>query len=250
MDSPTQSPVRHRGAIAELIDELRTDRNGRLPTRQARRRWIVGVTLVVGAVLLGFSLSATPGDSRFYPLTVALGVVWVVGGFLAGPIPAGAFPAIGRHSPEGAPTHPRRNAVLLGVSVGLLVGACFVVGAFGTRLIPPLNDLIGRVLAYADSGSLVAIAAITLGNGVAEELFFRGAVYTAARPWHPLVVSTAIYVVVTMASGNVMLGFAGVILGGVCAVLRRATGGVLAPLCTHVVWSVIVLFALPPIVGV
>ncbi|RPA63386.1 CPBP family intramembrane metalloprotease [Gordonia oryzae] len=250
MDSPTQSPVQHRRAIAELIDELRTDRNGDLPARQTRRRWIVGVTLVIGAILLGFSLSATPGDNRFYPLTVALGVVWVVGGFLAGPVPAGSFPAIGRHSVNGVPTHPHRNAVLLGMTVGLVVGACFVVGAFGTRLIPPFNDLINRVLAYADSGSIVAIAAITLGNGAAEELFFRGAVYTAARPWHPLVLSTGIYVVVTMASGNVMLGFAGVILGAVCAVLRRATGGVLAPLCTHVVWSVIVLFALPPIVGV
>ena len=55
--------------------------------------------------------------------------------------------------------------------------------------------------------------------------------------------------IATLASGNVMLGFAAILLGAVCAILRRCTGGVVAPICTHVVWSTIVLFALPPIFG-
>jgi len=46
-----------------------------------------------------------------------------------------------------------------------------------------------------------------------------------------------------------MLGFAAIILGTVCALERRATGGVLAPILTHVVWTLVVLLALPPLFG-
>ncbi len=53
-----------------------------------------------------------------------------------------------------------------------------------------------------------------------------------------------------MASGNPMLGFAGVILGTVNALSRRATGGVLAPMLTHFVWGLIMVLALPPMFGV
>ena len=47
-----------------------------------------------------------------------------------------------------------------------------------------------------------------------------------------------------------MLGFAAVILGTVCALQRRATGGVLAPVLTHLVWGLIMVLALPPLFGV
>jgi hypothetical protein len=35
----------------------------------------------------------------------------------------------------------------------------------------------------------------------------------------------------------------------VCALERRATGGVLAPLLTHFVWSLVVILALRPLFG-
>ena len=46
-----------------------------------------------------------------------------------------------------------------------------------------------------------------------------------------------------------MLGFAAVILGAVCASERRATGGVLAPMLTHIVWGLVMVLALPPVFG-
>jgi membrane protease YdiL (CAAX protease family) len=64
-----------------------------------------------------------------------------------------------------------------------------------------------------------------------------------------LVISTLLYAVATSASGNPMLGFAALVLGTVCALQRRATGGVLAPVLTHVVWGLIMVLALPPIFG-
>ena len=42
---------------------------------------------------------------------------------------------------------------------------------------------------------------------------------------------------------------AGLILGGVCGLQRRATGGVLAPILTHVIWGPIMVLGLPPIFG-
>ncbi len=53
---------------------------------------------------------------------------------------------------------------------------------------------------------------ITAVNGVAEELFFRGAVY-AAITRYPVPVTTVAYVLATLATGNVMLAFAAVLLG-------------------------------------
>jgi membrane protease YdiL (CAAX protease family) len=86
---------------------------------------------------------------------------------------------------------------------------------------------------------------------VAEEMFFRGAVYTAFGRFHPVLISTVLYVIATSATtGNPMLGFAAIILGVVCALERRATGGVLASSLTHFFWGLVLVLALPPIFGV
>ncbi len=79
------------------------------------------------------------------------------------------------------------------------------------------------------------VVLLALANGVAEESFFRGALYTALGRVYPVAMSTVLYVIATLASGNPMLGFAAVILDVVCALERRATGGVLAPVLTHLV---------------
>jgi membrane protease YdiL (CAAX protease family) len=109
--------------------------------------------------------------------------------------------------------------------------------------------LVTPVLAFATQGTLPLVVLITLVNGVAEELFFRGALYTALGRHYPVLISTLLYTAATLASGNPMLGFAAVILGLVCAFERRITGGVLAPVLTHVVWGLIMVLALPPLFG-
>ena len=66
-----------------------------------------------------------------------------------------------------------------------------------------------------------------------------------------MIISTVLYVIATSATtGNPMLGFAAIILGTVCALERRATGGVLAPMLTHFFWGLVMVLALPPIFGV
>ena len=92
--------------------------------------------------------------------------------------------------------------------------------------------------------------AVALLAAVGEEMFYRGALYTALGRHHPLLISTVIYAIATLGSSrNPMLAFAAIILGTVCALERRATGGVLAPILTHFVWTLVVLLALPPLFG-
>ena len=116
------------------------------------------------------------------------------------------------------------------------------------RQIEPLADQVGGVLQFAIAGSLPILAVITLVNGIAEELFFRGAAY-AAITRHPVVWTTVAYTVATAATGNLMLSFAAALLGVVVGLQRRASGGILAPILTHCTWSMMMLFVLPPIFG-
>jgi membrane protease YdiL (CAAX protease family) len=67
----------------------------------------------------------------------------------------------------------------------------------------------------------------------------------AAIPRHPVLWTSVAYVVATLATGNVMLAFAAILLGVVCGLERRASGGVLAPILTHVTWSLSMLVLLP-----
>ena len=62
---------------------------------------------------------------------------------------------------------------------------------------------------------------------------------------HPVTVTSVAYTVATLATGNVMLGFAAVLLGVVVGLQRRASGGILAPVLTHLTWSLSMLFLLP-----
>jgi membrane protease YdiL (CAAX protease family) len=144
-----------------------------------------------------------------------------------------------------------QRPVISGTVIGLTLGAVFVVGGLLAREIPALRDYAAQVLAFATHGSLLLVVLITLINGLAEELFFRGALYSAFEKHHPAVISTIVYtIVIGVSTLNPMLTFAALVLGAVCAFERRATGGVLAPILTHMVWGLIMVLALPPIFGV
>jgi uncharacterized protein len=210
------------------------------PVVVLRRRIVVGITLVIGAVILGFSLRRAPGESIFYWLTLALAAVWIAGAMASGPLHLGGINWRGRN----------QRPVITGTAMGLLIGGAFVLGGLIAREIPAVSALITRVLLFAHQGAFWLVVVITLVNGVAEEVFFRGALYTALGRFHPMAISTILYTCVSMASGNPMLGFAAIILGAVCAFERRATGGVLAPVLTHFVWGLIMVLVLPPLFGV
>ena len=208
------------------------------PARLRRRQWLTGAFALLGAVMVGVTLRIEPGSPWFSPATLGLAAVWIVGAFASGPLHLGRIPSAGG---AGA-VRPWTPPVLL----GLLLAGLFVLGAVVVREVPYLDRRVAGVLDYAGRGSLPVLMLVTALNGVAEELFFRGALY-AAIPRRPLAWTTVAYALVTLASGNVMLGFAAVVLGVVVGLQRRASGGVLAPMLTHVTWSLVVLLALPPL---
>ena len=203
-----------------------------------RRRQLVTVAFVViGAVVLAVSLRIEPGSEWFYPATFGLAAVWAVGAFASGPL------HLGRIAVRSGTTRP----VVTPVVVGLLLAAVFVVGALlvhNLDFLAPLETEVRSVVDYADQGSIPILVAVTVVNGVAEELFFRGAVY-AAIPRHPVLWTTLAYALATTATGNPMLVFAASLLGLVVGLERRASGGILAPVLTHCTWSLAMLFVLP-----
>jgi membrane protease YdiL (CAAX protease family) len=208
------------------------------PAAFRRRRQVVAVTAVTGAGLLGASLSATPGSPRFYRLTAATAATWTAGSLLSGPLHLGR--AFGRGD-------RLRRPVLGPALLGVLAFVPFYGCALVCRRVPPLNRMLTSVLAYAHQGSTGPVVATTLLNGAAEEVFFRGALYAAISGPAPAVVSTGTYVLATTATRNPMLVAASAAMGALFALQRRASGGIQAPMITHLVWSGLMLRFLPPL---
>jgi len=217
-----------------LIDKV--DRDHRESDRAfLRRRIVAGITLVIGAPLLGFSLNVRPDSPFFYPLTIALAATWVIGGFASGPL------HLGRINFRGE----LRRPVIIPVLLGLVTAVVFILGALIVREIEPLRAYTENVLAFARYQSLPLVALVTVMNGIAEEIFFRGALFAAIGIWHPVAISTVIYSLTTVATGNPMLVFAAVMLGVLLGLQRRSSGGILGPILTHCTWSLTMLLVLP-----
>ncbi|WP_309647817.1 CPBP family intramembrane glutamic endopeptidase [Nocardioides sp.] len=194
--------------------------------------------VLLGAVVLGFSIRIEPGSSTFYGATLALAAVWTIGAFASGPL------HLGRITYRDAHVRP----IVTPIVIGLGIAGIFVVGGLVVRQIDFLERQVSSVLDFADQGSVPILVVITAVNGVAEELFFRGAAY-AAITRHPVLWTTIAYFVATLATGNVMLSFAALLLGAVVGLQRRASGGILAPILTHCTWSLTMLLALPLLFG-
>lgn len=214
-------------------------RNHRETSSALRRRQFVTVGFVLlGALVLAFSLRLEPGSKAFYASTFALAGVWTVGAFSSGPLHLGR---IERHDIQVRP-------IIQPIALGLALALVFVVGGLVVNQIGPLARQVSNILDFANQGSLPILIVITAVNGVAEELFFRGAGY-AAITRNPVLWTTVAYMIATAATGNIMLSFAAILLGTLVGLQRRASGGILAPILTHCTWSFSMLIALPLIFG-
>ncbi|GGO88992.1 CAAX protease family protein [Nocardioides phosphati] len=208
------------------------------PRGLLRRQVVAGATILVGALVLGVSLRIEPGSAWFYPATLLLAGVWTGGALLSGPLHLGRIAVRDR----------LRRPVLAPFVLGLGLAAIFLVGGLVLRPVSLVADQVTDVLDHAAQGAMPAIVAVTVVNGIAEELFFRGAVY-AALPRRPVLVSSAAYTVTTIATGNLLLTLAAAGLGVVVGLERRASGGILGPVITHLTWSLAMLFGLPLLFG-
>ena len=220
-----------------LVDKVPRDHRESDAAFRRRRRVTAGVSLA-GAGLLGVSLSQEPDSTAFYGLTLGVAGTWVAGGLASGPLHLGWV-----QTPEATLRRPLLTPVIAGAGAfGLFYGAALLV-----RQIPPLDAAVARVLRYAQQGNPGLVLTTTLANGIAEEVFFRGALYAAAGVEHPVLKSSAVYTLATVATRNPALMLASVPMGLLFALQRRASGGIQAPVISHVTWSVLMLRYLPPL---
>lgn len=201
-----------------------------------RRRRVVTGTSLVGASLLGAGLSTKPGSSSFYNLTFSVAATWTAGGLASGPLHLGWI----QMRDDSV-----RRPVLTPVATGVAAFGAFYGCAMVARRIPVLDRAIGRVLSYADGGDDRLVLLTTLANGLGEEVFFRGALYSALPAEHAVAGSTAVYALATTTTRNPALVLAATAMGTLFGLQRRATGGLQAPTLTHLAWSTLMLRYLP-----
>jgi uncharacterized protein len=229
------TPLRSR-LTGWLLDQVPRDHRETDAAFRRRRKVVAGVA-VAGAGLLGVSLSTEPDSPEFYALTLGVAGTWVAGGLASGPLHLGR---IMEHNQLKRP-------VAVPVLVGLGAFGAFYGAALVAREIPVLERALASVLQYAKQGNGPLVALTALANGAAEEVFFRGALYAAVGVKGPVAGSTAAYALATTATRNPALILASIPMGALFALQRRASGGIQAPVITHLVWSTLMLKYLPPL---
>ena len=197
-----------------------------------RRRVVAGLTYVLGSALLARSLHAEPGSRRFFRDTFATAATWTVGGALSRP--GGARRA------HGSP--------LESVAVGAAAFVPFYAGAHLARRIPLLRRALTGVLRHVHDATTPWVVVTTMVNGVAEEIFFRGALYElSGRPGAAIARTSGFYVLTVTGSGNPALILASAAMGPVFAWQRARGGTIVAPALTHLTWSALMLAFVAPL---
>jgi len=207
-------------------------------TTVARRRKVVATTSLAGAGLLGVSLSTKPDSVPFYALTLGVAATWSGGGLASGPLHLGWL--------EDR-DHDLRRPVVTPIATGVAAFGVFYAGALVARRIPILAEAISSILEFAEQGKMPLVLLTTYANGLGEEIFFRGALYSALPSHQAAVASTGIYALATSTTRNPSLVLAALVMGSIFAAQRRATGGLEAPVLTHLTWSTLMVRYLPPL---
>jgi hypothetical protein len=200
---------------------------------QRRRSLTVAVTLVIGTVLLAATLRAPSGSTSFFVIGFLVAGTWITGSLISGPVRLEAI-----RSSRLALSFP---ALVLGVLAFLAFLAAYLLG----RHLPAISSALHTVLAKAGAGPVALVLAVTLLNGLGEELFFRGALFEALEGRHPAASSLVAYVAVTAATGNIALIVAALVMGIIFSLERARSGGILASTVTHLCWSTLMVLAFP-----
>ena len=217
-----------------LVAEVPRDQSERnVACAQLRR---MASALVGGAAMLGLSFSSEPGSGRFYVLTLGAASTWLVGGLRSGPLNRGSV---------RTGEQPWRRTLIGPVAAGVAAFGVFYGAALVARRLPMLSEPITSALRYASRGSDPLVLLTTLANGIAEEVYFRGALFDAVGDRHAVSASTAVYMLATAATRNPALVLASGAMGALFGMQRRASGGIQAPIVTHVTWSTLMLQYLP-----
>lgn len=225
-------------ALVRPVDRDHTES----PEQLVHRRWLSSATLAVGSFMMAWTIRIQPGDPAIYAAGLALGTTWIVGALLSGKVYLG-FGYTRKGNQDG-------RAILQSLMIGLVLIGVFLLGALVVAGIPFLRDPLLALLAHAELGLLPVIVGLVAINAVAEELFFRGGLYAATGGAHEVLITTFVYALSTVPTGIPMLVFGTAVLGVVVGLQRRVTGGVLAPIITHLTWLLGMVFLLPAVLSI
>ena len=236
--TPTAGTLRRLGTHLPrwLTDPVPRDHRETDEAFRHRRRVVAAVS-VAGAGLLGVSLSTEPDSREVYGLTFGVAATWMLGGLASGPLHLGWM----------ARGDKLERPVTTPILTGVAAFGAFYTAALVARKIPLLERPLTAIVQYAKEGNDPLVLLTTLANGAAEEVFFRGALFAAVGTEHPVVRSTAVYTLATVATRNPALVLASGVMGALWGQQRRVSGGVQAPILTHLTWSALMLRYLPPL---
>ena len=205
-----------------------------------RRRVVVAVTLLVGAVVLAWALRIEPGDPTFYIATFALAGVWAVGA-----VPVGA-------AAPGSRPHPRRPGLAAGPSCsrwpsGRCCSGCSWSGrswsprsrscATPSRTCWTTRSSARSPWSRSSPRSTASRRSCTSGARCTPRVGRRHAVAGHHGRLHAR----------RGDQRHPAAGAAAAVVGLVVGLQRRVTGGILGPIITHLTWSLGMLFLLPPV---
>ena len=150
--------------------------------------------------------------------------------------------------PVRARLKPKLRDVLWGVGVGgACVAATVVMYPLITSVAPSVADDV-RFLYKLMPATWASIPIILLVVA-AEELLWRGALFDALRADHPVlsavVLLAMLYGAAQLGLGVPLLGVLGVGLGALWAAEAALTGGLVAPLISHAIWTIAVFGVIP-----
>lgn len=208
-------------------------------SKQPTRRSVTAAAIIAVVTMLcaGFVLRKTFGDPGELPMwSLVLAAVWFAGGIGV----LAAAPRDDRPTPRFA-AHPWAvtGALAGAVSLGSFVGGWVLL------LIPATSEWISAALLTATSVPLAITVLVALITGAAEEVFFRLGFATLWRGWWRWVVPNLLYLLVTLATGNVALALVAPVLGVAATASRELTGRWWAPIVVHAVWTVAMVALFP-----
>lgn len=132
------------------------------------------------------------------------------------------------------------------VAVGGAVGATWLAAthighAVLCRMIPAFEAQVRDLYRLGDGDSVARMVGPVVAMGVAEELLFRGVIQGAAG----LVGGVIAYTAVQVVERKWALGLAALLGGTVWGALFWWTGGLVAPIVAHVLWTSTLTFVFP-----
>ncbi len=198
-----------------------------------RQRLTEAATLVVGTSILSATLRVPAGSKNFFVLGLLAGGAWILGSVASGPVPVEPI----RSS--------RRAVVLRALALSAVAFLGFLAADLVGEHLPFVSSALHNILTKADAGPIGLVLLVALANGLGEERFFRGTLFSALESRHPVAGSTIFYVAVTAVTGNLALVVAAAAMGFLLALQRQSTGSILAPTVTHLCWSALMLLVLP-----